>query len=98
MAEDGGTVSREFLDQQLVLANKAAGVLKYSYQQVEGLTPLGEDMPDEVLAQLDALTSRFARLSDLMLQKVWRAVDALEFVDEGSLLDRIHRADVRVMP
>ncbi len=30
-----------------------------------------------------------------MLQKVFRAMDAIELVDEGSLLDRINRAEKR---
>ena len=41
------------------------------------------------------MASRFARLSDLLVQRVMRSVDDLELTPEGSLLDRIQRAEKR---
>lgn len=50
--------------------------------------------PDE-LERLEAMASRFARLSDLLIQRVMRLVDDLELMPEGSILDRIQRAEKR---
>lgn len=43
----------------------------------------------------ETLTSRFARISDMVLQKVFRSIDKLEFEKEGSLLDVLNRAHKR---
>ncbi len=47
------------------------------------------------LERLESLASRFARLADLLTQRVGRLADALELESPGSLLDRIHRAEKR---
>jgi uncharacterized protein YutE (UPF0331/DUF86 family) len=56
-----------------------------------GRTDLG---PDD-LERLEAMASRFARLADLLTQRVMRLVDDLELAPQGSLLDRIARAEKR---
>ena len=43
----------------------------------------------------EALTSRFARLSDMILQKLFRGLDRLELEDSGTLLDALNRAEKR---
>lgn len=70
-------------------------VLSRSYVNASTLTPFSRGLSDNDLIELDALTSRFARLSDILIQKVFRAIDAVELVDEGSLLDRLNRAHRR---
>jgi len=95
MAGKGRRMNREFLDQQLQLADKAAEVLRLSYERISKRLPLPVELADDVLIELDALTSRFARMADILIQKVFRAVDALELVDEGSMLDRLNRAEKR---
>lgn len=44
---------------------------------------------------LEALTSRYARLSDILVQKVFRGIDRLELEDSGTVLDVIRRAEKR---
>lgn len=41
------------------------------------------------------MTARFARLSDLSLQRVFRRVGAIELIDEGTALDRLRRMEKR---
>ena len=41
---------------------------------------------------LEALAGRFARLTDLVLHKVFRAIDRFELEETGSLLDSSNRA------
>ena len=43
----------------------------------------------------EALTSRFARLNDFLLQRVFRTLDQIELADEGTALDRLQRAEAR---
>lgn len=49
----------------------------------------------EQLERLESLASRFARLADLLTQRVARLADMLELESPGSLLDRIRRAEKR---
>ena len=42
----------------------------------------------------EALTSRFARLNDFLLQRVFRTLDQIELADEAAL-DRLQRAEAR---
>ena len=43
----------------------------------------------------EALTSRYARVSDMLLQKLFRSLDAIELEDSGTLLDALNRAEKR---
>lgn len=95
MADDRRGLSQGFLNEQLELARKAAAVLQHSYDRVQKFSPLPAQFSSDLLIDLDALTSRFARLSDILLQKVFRAIDAIELVDDGSLIDRMNRAEKR---
>ena len=52
-----------------------------------------EGLSDEEMESLEALTSRFSRLSDIIIQKVFRTIDILDLEDEGTVRDRINRAE-----
>ncbi|MDR2116696.1 MAG: DUF86 domain-containing protein [Planctomycetaceae bacterium] len=41
------------------------------------------------------LTSRYARTTDLLVNKVLRSIDTVEFVTGGSLIDVVNRAEQR---
>ena len=43
----------------------------------------------------EALTSRFARLNDFLVQRIFRTLDQVELADEGTVLDRLQRAEAR---
>jgi len=72
----------------------AASHLAFSMQRTEALIGRSAWTPEE-LERLESLCSRFARLSDLLTQRVMRLVDYIELTLDGSLLDRIHRAEKR---
>ena len=57
--------------------------------------PIDASLDPEELESYEALTSRFARLSDLVVQKVFRYLDAYELEESGTVRDRINRADKR---
>jgi hypothetical protein len=50
---------------------------------------------DDGLIELEAFTARFARLVDLYVQQVLRAIDELESQDPVPPIDRILRAEKR---
>ena len=39
------------------------------------------------------LTGRFARLADLLVQKIFRLIDRMDLEDQGTIRDRINRAE-----
>ena len=45
------------------------------------------------LIHLEALTSRFARLSDLLIRKIFRLIDQLDYEPQETIRDSINRAE-----
>jgi hypothetical protein len=84
----------ELLQEELSDLQLVAGHLEYSMERCRNL--LGqEDMPPELLERLESLTSRFARLADLLIQRIFRLADEFELTGQGTILDRIYRAEKR---
>ena len=69
----------------------AATHLRFSISRTQGLL----NQQDWQLEGLESLARRFARLSDLLMQRVMRLIDNLELTATGTLLDRIHRTEKR---
>ena len=87
-------VKIELLQEELDGLQLAAGHLQYSVERCRDL--IGKDtLPPEQLERLESLTSRFARLADLLIQRIFRLLDEIELIDSGSILDRIYRAEKR---
>lgn len=87
-------VKIELLHEELAGLQLAAEHLQYSTERCRNLVGQ-EALSPEQLERLESLTSRFARLSDLLIQRVFRLVDEIELTGGGSLLDRIYRAEKR---
>jgi hypothetical protein len=82
----------ELLREELDLLDKAAKYLRYSYVRCLKLASKTKLSPLE-LERFESLTGRFARLSDLLIQKLFRLIDQLDLEDSGTVRDRIHRAE-----
>lgn len=89
---------KKILTEQEKTLSAASQVLQESYGRVQailakskGSSPLSSAESESC----EALTSRFARLRDLLVQRVFRTVDQIELVDEGSILDRLNRTEKR---
>ena len=54
-----------------------------------------ETYTEEEYDGIETLTSRFARVSDILIQKVFQSIDAVEFENKGTLIDVINRAHKR---
>lgn len=78
--------------QELAGVEKAAETVTYSYTICQEIgIKLHYDADEQV--EFEALTSRFARLSDLLVQKVWRSLYLLELESDGTVRDRINKAE-----
>jgi len=84
----------ELLQEELTGLKQAAEHLDYSRQRCLDLVGL-DDLPPEQLERLESLTSRFARLADLLIQRIFRLIDDIELVGRGTILDRLYRAEKR---
>lgn len=82
----------ELLREEIVHLNQAASHLEVS---VERCAELSGEENIEKMERWEALTSRFARLADMLTQRVMRLVDELELLPDSSLLDRIFQAEKR---
>ncbi|MBA4380311.1 MAG: hypothetical protein C0393_06505, partial [Anaerolinea sp.] len=81
--------------EQIALAEKAAEALKFSYERCPEISH-DDDFDETDWERWDALTARFARLVDILTQRVFRAIDVVEFMPAGStFIDRINRAEKR---
>lgn len=81
----------QWLRDEMVRLDMAATHLRFSLDRSRELI----DQPEWSLERLESLTSRFARLADLLVQRVLRLIDDLELAPRGSVLDRIQRAEKR---
>jgi hypothetical protein len=93
-----GTVRNKLLAQQLELAESAARVLDESRVRVGATLDAashGVQLSIEQRESCEALTSRFGRLCDLLVQRLFRTFDQIELSDEGTILDRLARAEKR---
>jgi len=84
--------ARENLCFELENLAKAKDALQYSYEKCQRIK-LQEGLSYEELESFEALTSRFARLSDIVIQKVLRLLDFIDLEDTGTVRDRINRAE-----
>jgi len=57
-------------------------------QHIDVTKPLTAEQYDA----LENLSSRFARVVDILINKVYRAIDVAELLETGSLIDTINRA------
>lgn len=85
---------RELLGLELTLLDKSNRALVYSYEVCSKLG-IKDQYTLEELDKFEALTSRFARTSDILIQKVFRIIEILELELPGSIIDRINRMEKR---
>ena len=81
----------KLLNKQLKQMHKAADGLEWSLNRckpldIDNLDPEGEE-------KFETLTARFARMSDILVQKIFRLIDELDLEHRGTVRDRINRAE-----
>ena len=86
----------QLLRDQLALMAAAVRVLEESRERVAAIAPrLTGELTVGERESCEALTTRFARLNDFLMQRVFRTLDQIELMDEGTPLDRLQRAEAR---
>jgi len=82
------------LNEEIRLTKDARDVLVYSLEQCRAIGTRDSYTNGE-LTEYEALTARFSRLSDILIQKLLRTLDTLELEEPGTIRDRINRAEKR---
>ena len=77
---------------ELKVLNDARDVLLYSFNKCSAIGLKEIYLPEE-LESFESFTGRFARLSDILIQKIFRLVDELDLDTQGTIRDRINRAE-----
>ncbi len=85
---------KQLLITELKLLDHSNNMLTYSYNTCESIG-IKREYTFEELDKFEALTSRFARTSDILIQKIFRLIDIIELERPGSVIDRINRAEKR---
>lgn len=73
---------------------KAKLQLESSFSRCKNIK-LNDSLKEDQFIELEALSSRFGRLVDMIIHKFFRALDVVELSEGGTLLDVIHRAEKR---
>lgn len=87
-------VKLALLQQALPDIDLAAQHLGYSLERCAGFDAWHEPTPEQ-FERLESLSARFSRLSDILIQRIFRLVDEIELVGSSTVLDRIYRAEKR---
>lgn len=80
------------LAHELKVLADARDLLVYSFNKCSSIG-IREAYEPEQLESFEACTGRFARLSDILIQKIFRLVDDLDLETQGTIRDRINRAE-----
>lgn len=80
------------LVKELEVLDGAREVLEYSFKKCRTIGIKDSYEPEE-LESFESFTGRFARLSDILIQKIFRLVDELDLDTQGTIRDRINRAE-----
>jgi len=84
-----------YLAESLEELERALDHLRYSAKATAGISGNLAGVTEDELAQVEAFTSRFARVVDIVTKRVLRALDRVEWYDAGTLLDVANRAEKR---
>jgi len=82
----------ELLKKELSLLDEAGKTLARSYQRCQEIGDKATYTLEES-DHFEGLTSRFARLSDMLIQKTFRLIETLDLDSPGTVRDRINRAE-----
>ena len=84
----------DILRENIKALNSSAEWVKRSYDQTKTITT-NEKYTDEEFDKLENLASRYARTTDMLVNKVLRSLDTVESEDIGTIIDIMNRAEKR---
>lgn len=88
---------RDYIANLIDVLNMMDEALRWLERSYSACKSIGvkEQYLEEEFDSFETLTSRFARVSDIAIQKVFRSIDKVEFEDSGTMIDIINRAHKR---
>ena len=86
--------SLEILKENLISLNLSLTRLIYSYEICKE-TGLKDTYSDEEFVAFEAMTSRYARTTDMLINKALRSLDSVEYIDGGTVIDAANNAEKR---
>jgi len=75
---------KKLLISELDLMHKSQKILEYSYETCKKISEKSKYSYEEE-DRFEALTSRFARFSDILIQKIFRFIEFIEMEEEGTV-------------
>jgi hypothetical protein len=89
---DKGSI--EILKENLYAVNLNLSRLMYSFKKCSAIS-FKDTYSDEEFEAFEAMTSRYARTTDMLINKVLRSLDTVEYIDEGAVIDAIYNTEKR---
>lgn len=82
------------LKENLSMLNEALLWFNRSYEKCLKIG-VKENYSEDEFDVFETLTSRYARVADILIQKVFRSIDAVEFESGGTMIDVFNRTHKR---
>ena len=89
------SVFKEYLASAREELSSALEHLEFSKNSIANISDAVDSWTPTQLEKAEAFTSRFARVVDLLVHRVLRAIDRYELNEPGTLLDVANRAESR---
>jgi len=86
--------SIEVLKENLHAVNSSIKRLMYSFD-ICSKAGLKDDYSDEEFVEFEAMTARYARTTDMLINKVLRSLDAVEYIESGTVIDAANNTEKR---
>jgi hypothetical protein len=84
----------DILQENINILNLSAGWVQRSYEQTKSIEK-NENYTAEEFDKLENQASRYARTTDMLVNKVLRSIDTVESEDIGTIIDIMNRAEKR---
>ena len=84
----------EILHKNLKVLNMSADWVLRSYEQTREII-IKKDYTAEEFDKLENLASRYARTTDMLVNKVLKSIDTFEYEEIGTIIDVMNRAEKR---
>jgi uncharacterized protein YutE (UPF0331/DUF86 family) len=84
----------DILRENITALNLSADWVRHSYEQTSTIEQKAKYAAEE-FDKLENMTSRYARTTDMLVNKVLRSIDTVELEDIGTIIDIMNRAEKR---
>jgi len=84
----------DILRENIKSLNLSCSRLMYSFEKCKK-TGIKDTYSNEEFETYEAMTSRYARTTDMLVNKVLRSIDTVESEDIGTIIDIMNRAEKR---